>query len=148
MTYKVLSGQTGGAYALFGVTTPPGSGPLPHVQHREDEAFYVLEGDYEFLVEGRTLRIPTGSLLYVPKGNLHAHKKVGEGTGRMLVSQTPGGLHECFFEELGEPAADTSAPVPGEPPNVQRIVTIAAGYGIEISPLPAGWSGDGKETQG
>ncbi len=71
----------------------------------------------------------------------------------MLVSQTPGGLHERFFGELGEPAADTSAPVPGEPPNVQRIVrnrasSIAAEYGIEISPLSAGWSGDGKETQG
>jgi quercetin dioxygenase-like cupin family protein len=148
MTYKVLSDQTGGAYSLFEVTTPPGSGPPPHVQHREDEAFYVLEGDYEFLVEDRTLRVPAGSLLYVPRGNLHTHKNVGEGTGRMLVSQTPGGLHERFFEELGEPAADTSAPVPGEPPNVQRIVRIAAEYGIEISPLPAGWSGDGKETQG
>ena len=148
MTYKVLSDQTGGAYSLFEVTTPPGSGPPPHVQHREDEAFYVLEGDYEFLVEDRTLRVPAGSLLYVPRGNLHTHKNVGEGTSRMLVSQTPGGLHERFFEELGEPAAHTSAAVPGEPPNVQRIVRIAAEYGIEISPLPAGWSGDGKETQG
>ena len=45
--------------------------------------FYVLEGAYEFLVEGRTLRAGTGSLLYVPRDNLHAHRNVGEGLGRM-----------------------------------------------------------------
>ena len=148
VTRKVASEQTGGAYSLFEVVTQPQVGPPPHIQHREDECFYVLEGEYEFLVEGRTLRMPAGSLLYVPKGNLHAHKNVGEGTGRMLVSQTPGGLHERFFEELGEPAKDTLSPVSEEPPNVQRIGTFAAKYGIEISPLPEVRSGDGKETQG
>jgi mannose-6-phosphate isomerase-like protein (cupin superfamily) len=146
-TCKVASSQTGGAYSLFEVVSQPQGGPLLHIQHREDECFYVLEGEYEFLVEGRTLRIPTGSLLYVPKGNLHAHKNVGEGTGRMLVSQTPGGLHERFFEDLGIPAGDTSTPGPEEPPNVQRIATIAAKYGIEISPLAEKWSGGGKEVQ-
>jgi quercetin dioxygenase-like cupin family protein len=45
---KVPSRRTGGAYSLFEVATPPGSGP-PHVQHREAEAFYVLEGEFEFL---------------------------------------------------------------------------------------------------
>jgi quercetin dioxygenase-like cupin family protein len=148
VTRKVANEQTGGAYSLFEVVTQPQVGPPPHIQHREDECFYVLEGEYEFLVEGRTLRMPAGSLLYVPKGNLHAHKNVGEGTGRMLVSQTPGGLHERFFEELGEPVKDTLSPVSEEPPNVQRIGTIAAKYGIEISPLPEVRSGDGKETQG
>jgi len=31
------------------------------------------------------------SLVYVPKGTLHAHRAIGVGMGRMLVSQTPGG---------------------------------------------------------
>ena len=135
VTYKITSERTGGAYSLFEVASEPGGGPPPHVQHREDEAFWVLEGEYEFMVEGRILQMPAGSLLYVPKGNLHAHKNVGEGTSRMLVSQTPGGLHELFFEELGEPAKDTLSPVSEEPPNVQRIGTIAAKYGIEIASL-------------
>ena len=148
VTRKVASEQTGGSYSIFEAVSQPQGGPPPHIQHREDECFYVLEGEYEFLVEGRTLRMPAGSLLYVPKGNLHAHKNMGEGTGRMLVSQTPGGLHERFFEELGEPAKDTLSPVSEEPPNVQRIGRIAAKYGIEISPLPEVRSGDGKETQG
>jgi mannose-6-phosphate isomerase-like protein (cupin superfamily) len=113
VTYKVTAEQTGGAYSLFEVMSrPEEGGPPPHVQHREEEAFYVLEGEYEFLVEGRILRAGTGSLLYVPRGNLHAHRNVGEGVGRMLVNQTPGGLHERFFEEVGEPATDGSRPIP------------------------------------
>jgi mannose-6-phosphate isomerase-like protein (cupin superfamily) len=135
VTYKVTSDQTGGAYSLFEVASQPGAGPPPHVQHREDEAFYVLEGDYEFLVENRTLRMLAGSFLYVPKGTLHVYKNVGEETGRMLVSQTPGGLHECFFEEVGEAVSDRREPrVPVCPESLASTRGIAARYGIEIPP--------------
>jgi quercetin dioxygenase-like cupin family protein len=137
VTYKVTSNQTSGAYSLLEVASQPGTGAPPHVQHQEDEAFYVLEGEYEFLIEGRTLRMPAGSLLYVPKGNLHAHKNVGEGTGRMLVSQTPGGSHERFFEEVGEEVPDRRRlRAPERPESLARTREIAAGYGIEMPPPP------------
>src|SRR3712207_2859104 len=81
----------------------------------------------------RSLRMLTGSLLYVPKGNLHAHKNVGEGPARMLVSQTPGGLHERYFEALGEVAAGKfTLPVSEGLPDMASIAVIAARYGIEI----------------
>jgi quercetin dioxygenase-like cupin family protein len=138
VTYKITSCQTGGAYSLFEVVTEPGSGPPPHVQHREDEAFYVLKGEYEFLVEDRTITAGAGSLIYVPKGNLHAHINVGEGTAGMLVSQTPGGLHERFFEDVGEPATDESRrPGFAGPLDMRKIAAIAAEYGIEM-PAPRG----------
>jgi len=133
--YKVPSQRTGGAYTLFEVTTQPGAGPPPHVQHREDEAFYVFEGEYEFVVEGHTIRAGAGSLLYVSKGILHAHKNVGEGVGRMLVTQTPGGLYECFFEEVGQAVDGEAGPlVLEDQPDVGRIVKVAAEHGIEIPP--------------
>jgi quercetin dioxygenase-like cupin family protein len=134
-TCKTTSEETGGAYSLFEVTTQPGGRVLAHVQHREDESFYVLEGEYEFLVEGRTLRASAGSLIYVPRGNLHTHKNVSEVVGRMLVSQTPGGLYERFFEEVGKPVTGEAVPlVLEDQPNLERIVTIGAQYGIEIPP--------------
>ena len=136
VTYKVPSQKTGGAYALFEVATHPGVGPPPHVQHREDESFYVLQGEFEFVVEGRTISAGVGSLIYVPKGILHAHKNVGEGVGRMLVTQTPGGLYEHFFEEVGKPVdGEAGPPVFEEQHDVGRIVEVAAEYGIEI-PFP------------
>ena len=137
VTYKTTSEQTGGAYSLFEATTQPGGRVLSHVQHREDEAFYVLEGEYEFLVEGRTIRAGAGSLLYVPKGTMHAHKNVCEGVGRILVTQTPGGLYEHFFEQVGEEASDRTKPPPEVPPGIGRIVSIAVNYGIEIPPPPS-----------
>ena len=142
VTYKTTSEQTGGAYSLFEVTTQPEVGPPPHVQHREDEAFYVLEGEYEFLVEGRTIDADAGSLIYVPRGNLHAHKNVGKEPGRMLVSQTPGGTHERFFDEIGEEQRYASAPTVSEdPPGLESVTKIAAGYGIEMSPPVARTTG-------
>jgi len=133
VVYKTKSERTGGAYSLFEVVTQPGDGPPPHVQHREDESFYVLEGEYEFLFEGRTLGAGTGSLIYVARGTLHAHRNVGEGVGRMLVSQTPGGSHERFFEEIGEERRDVATtPVSKDSQETERIARIAAEYGIEM----------------
>ena len=117
--------------------TRPGTGPPPHVRHREDEAFYVLEGEYEFLVDGNTLRAGSGSLVYVPKGALHAHRNVGEVLGRMLTTHTPGDLYELFFENAGRPAdADDGGPPAFEerPEEEKWIVRAASEFGIEIPP--------------
>jgi quercetin dioxygenase-like cupin family protein len=145
VTCKVTSDQTGGAYSLFEVTTRPGTGPPPHVHHREDESFYVLEGEYEFLVDGRTFKVEAGSLLYVPRGALHAHKNVGKGVGRMLLTQTPGGLYERFFEEIGKPVdGDRVALVFEDQHAAERIVEVAATYGIEIPPSSPTIAGAGS----
>src|SRR5262245_43649329 len=41
-TFKVLSEQTGGAYALLEQEVPPGHGPPLHVHRHETEIFYIL----------------------------------------------------------------------------------------------------------
>ena len=139
LTYKVTADQTGGAYSLFEGTVPPQEGSPPHIHHREDESFYVVDGEFEFLKDGETVRAGAGSLVYVPKGTLHAFKNVGEEKGRLLLSQTPGGLHERFFEEIGEEATDMTMPPDAEgPPDDVRIVAVAARYGTEIAAGNAG----------
>ena len=150
VTYKITSERTGGAYSLFEVVSEPGGGPPPHVQHREDEAFYVLEGEYEFLDnDGHTMRVGTGSLVYVPKGNLHTYKNVGTSRGKMLVSLTPGGLHERFFEEIGqEEAQNKFKPTAHEGLlDAERIVAIAATYGIEMPPPSRSYNGQEEITE-
>jgi mannose-6-phosphate isomerase-like protein (cupin superfamily) len=139
VTYKTTGQQTGGAYSLFEVASRPGTGPPPHLQHREEEAFWVLEGEYEFLIEDRTLTTRPGALIYVPKGTLHTHKNLGEDVSRMLVTQTPGGLSEKFFEEKGLPGTGlssvSSAPTPEE---LRRMVELGRRYGIEYPSLTTG----------
>ncbi len=144
VAYKVTCDRTGGAYSLFEVASRPGTGPPPHVQHQEDEAFWVLEGEYEFTVDGRVVRAGAGSLLYVPRGGLHAHENVGEGVARMLVVQTPGGLHERFYQEVGAPTKEDPAPAIREgQPDAKAVSEIAVRYGIEIPPLESCARGQG-----
>jgi mannose-6-phosphate isomerase-like protein (cupin superfamily) len=71
----------------------------------------VLEGAYEFVVESRTIRAVVGSFLYVPKCTLHSHKNVGQRVGRMLVSQTLGGLYERFFEVVDQAVDGEAEPL-------------------------------------
>lgn len=149
---KVSSEQTGGAYSLFKVTAGPEGGSQPHIQHREDECFWVLEGRFEFVIEGSRVEASVGSLLYVPKGNLHAFKNVGQSTGRLLVSQTPGGLYESFVEEVGRPASEGTAVSTADMPlEAERLGAIGAKYGVEMV-LPFPWqaptqSDDGKKIR-
>jgi quercetin dioxygenase-like cupin family protein len=54
-TIKASGKDTGGAFTLIEVMVPPLSGPPPHVHRREDEAFYVLEGEFEVQIDNQRL---------------------------------------------------------------------------------------------
>src|SRR5262249_62020325 len=60
VTSVVVGADTGGAYAVQQQATQPGGGPALHRHSREDEGFFVLEGEYEFRVGEQTLRAPPG----------------------------------------------------------------------------------------
>src|ERR671912_2955679 len=71
MTFKVSSEDTGGMYALAdSVVVPEGEAPL-HVHHREDEGFWVLEGELTFDVGEETIKAGPGSFVFGPKGIPH-----------------------------------------------------------------------------
>jgi mannose-6-phosphate isomerase-like protein (cupin superfamily) len=140
-TRKVGGNQTSGAFSLFEVEVGAGGGEGAHIQHREDECFYVLEGRFEFVVEGVGIEAHTGSLVYVTKGELHAFENVGEEVGRLLILHTPGGSHERFIEEVGEPATfgtpeEGSVPPAQGAPEAGRLARFAVEYGIELVPSP------------
>lgn len=134
VTCKVTSERTGEAYSLFEVVSPPGGVPRPHIQHWEDECLYVIEGVFEFVEEDETFLAGPGSVVYVPKGNLHAHRNAGPAAGRLLVAQTPGGLYERFFDEVGESATAGAATKDGLDPS--GLAATAAKYGIEMAASP------------
>ena len=121
--------RTGGAYAVAEDRSSPGFGPPPHVHEREDESFYVIEGEYLFGGEDGEVRAGPGTFVHAPKGHLHWWRNVGDGPGRHLEIFTPAGL-EKFFEEVGEPANDPD----GEPapPNPQRLLEAAPRYGVRF----------------
>ena len=136
LTLKTRREDTDGACTVLEEVSPPGAaGPPPHVHHREDETFCVLEGELEFALGDRTFRAVAGSVVHAPKGVPHSFKNAGTGPCRMLVVVSPGGL-ESFFEEVGESAADGSSPPPFGREEIERMLAIAPRYGIEMLPPP------------
>ncbi len=132
--FKADGGRTNGAYSLAEITTAPGAGTPPHRQNDDDEAFYVLEGTYEFMHNGETVTAGPGEFLFVAKGEPHAFANPGTATARMLVINSPAGLHENFFREAGDPiGADQPMPAPSAP-DMPRLGAAAARYGIEFLP--------------
>lgn len=136
-TFKLVSADTGGAFTLIETVADPSFGPPPHIHHRQDETFYVLEGSVEFSLDGRTFTAGVGSVVYLPKGHLHTHRAVGNGKARVLALYTPAGL-ERFIEEAGTPVTDPKAtPAPPAMPVLEKIVAIARDHGIEVPPPAA-----------
>lgn len=89
--------STGGAFAMIeeinAIDAPP------HVHTREDELFYVLEGDHVFTVGDTDYEAGPGDFVFVPRGIRHAQRRVIPNTGRTLTMFTPAGM-EGFFRDL------------------------------------------------
>ena len=79
-----------GALTLWSSLDPQ---PDPNV-HYEAWSRFVATDHYEFFVDSSASKAEVGSLIYVQKGILHAHRNVGGKVGRMLAIHTPGGLFE------------------------------------------------------
>lgn len=130
---KAESVITQGWFSLFEVIDQPQNGPPIHVHHRDDEAYYILEGKYEiYRANEPPSKATTGSFIYFPKGVAHTYKNVGKDPGRMLVVNTRPGL-ERFVEEVGQPATDTSSPlIHAQAPDFGKMIEITQKYDIEI----------------
>ena len=136
-TFKAVSEETGGEYSLYETTAPPQLGAPPHIHHRETEAFYVLEGEFEFLKGERTVRAGVGEFVRVPRGVVHGFTNVGDEPARLLGIVTPGGMHEKMLAQIGEQAKTETLPPPPEGvPDVERIAQIVRKYGTEMLPPP------------
>lgn len=137
VTFRAVAEETGGEYSLYEQTVPPQMGPPPHIHHKESEAFYVMEGEFEFLKGDQMVRAGAGTFVHVPPGVLHAFRNTGTGPARFLAIVTPGGLHEKLLGELGEPAQGESLPpLPEGRPDLERVVRIAQKYATEVPAPP------------
>lgn len=126
--------QTGGAYCLAESVVPPGGGPPPHVHTREDEAFYVLEGEITFTVDGRTIVGTAGTFLQAPRGTPHAFKNNSAAPARMLVQCSPAGFEKFMAEFATELPSPDSPPVPPSHAEIEKLLRVAPNYGIEMLP--------------
>jgi len=71
---------------------PRRSGPGAHVHPDEDDAFYVLEGELVFIVEGDEIVAGPGTFLFVPPGVEHDFVNRMDEVARFLNIHAPAGF--------------------------------------------------------
>src|SRR5580698_4107269 len=130
-TIKASSETTAGRVAVIEHLGPEGAGSPLHVHRREDEWFYVIEGELRFWVGGDVIDAPAGSFVYGPRDVPHTFI-ISSPQARFLLVTEPAGF-ESFMRQLGQPAASLTIPPPSEPPaDISPLIAAAAEYGIEI----------------
>ena len=87
--------DTNGAFLLVEAMLAPGTEPPPHVHTREDEFFYVLEGEFDVYVGERAFNVKAGECVFMPTFRPHAFV-IRSPRLRLLALFTPAGLEEVF----------------------------------------------------
>jgi quercetin dioxygenase-like cupin family protein len=115
-----------GSIGAVEVAVPGGAVPPLHVHHREDEAFYVLEGDYSVFIGDDVIAASPGTWIWGPRDVPHGYQ-VHSDRGRHLSLMMPGGF-EAFFEEVAAIATPDADPRK----EMGRLTEIAARYDVEL----------------
>ena len=132
ITIKADTRQTNGSMTVMELRVAPGSGPATHIHLREDELWWVLEGDFRFRTADDWLRASTGGMAFGPRGMPHAFQNVGTTPGRLLIVTTPSGV-ERFFEQFAE--AGTL------PVDFEQLTAIGKANWLEFTGPPLSVSG-------
>src|SRR6476619_828794 len=124
--------DTHGTYATWEAIVPPGGGPPPHVHSREEEGFYILEGEITLQAGDQRIVATAGMFVNMPIGLPHSFKNESSQPAKMLIMVAPAGLEQMFFE-VGVPLAEGSTTaLPPTQEEIKKLLKIAPKYGIEI----------------
>jgi len=132
LTFLATSEDTQGKFALMELAARKGNVPPPHIHHREDETFYVIEGEMTFFVGDRTIKATPGTMVFAPRDVAHSFT-IDSDRVRILVQLTPAG-GEGYFKECSVPASAMTLPPPAETPysEIQKMMALAPKYGLEF----------------
>ena len=132
--YRFLAtgADTNGKYAMWEAIVPPGGGPPPHVHSREEEGFYILEGEITIHLGEERIVATAGMFANMPVGTPHSFKNETDRPAKMVISVAPAGLEQMFFE-VGIPVVQgATTAAPPTKAEIEKLVEIAPRYGIEI----------------
>ena len=117
---------------MWEAIVPPGGGPPPHIHSREEEGFYILEGEITFRIGEQRLVATAGMFANMPVGTPHSFRNESSKPAKMLISGAPAGLEGMFFD-VGVPLPEGSTTaLPPSKAEIEKLLAIASRYGIEI----------------
>jgi quercetin dioxygenase-like cupin family protein len=127
--------DTSGKYMLLEAIVPPDGGPPPHVHSREEEGFYILEGEMTFQVGDQRIVASAGTFANLPVGTQHSFKNESDRPARMLIFVAPAGLENMLFEvgvAVAPPGSGATTAPPPAMTEIEKLLEVAPRYGIEI----------------
>jgi quercetin dioxygenase-like cupin family protein len=130
LTVKTGRAETGGRFSQFETDDPRGTSTLLHVHRREDETFYVVEGEVTVQVGDQRFHLAAGDFAFAPRDVPHGYAVRSE-RARMLVTLCPGGLEELFVAS-GAPVTGAEAPGPDVAPPPEELARLMAERGVEV----------------
>lgn len=131
-TFKANGADNGGAYMMFEGEVPPAPGPPPHLHTREDEMFYVLEGELTVMLDGQVSKAPAGTTIILPRNIKHTFWNESSSLARALVVASPAPI-ENFFKEIGQRVlSDDEVPPAVTPEMVAHLYETAERYGMIV----------------
>jgi len=127
------SESTGGVYSLIHLTASPGFGTPYHLHHTEDESFYVLDGEFTFICDGKKTALGAGGYIFLPRGIPHGFRCSSEKNSRVLIHVMPGGKvgFVGMMLEMALPVRKGALPEP-TPPDLQRLKALCEQNKIDI----------------
>jgi len=133
MQFHAFPSDTMGKYCLVECLVPVGAGAPPNHHAGETEAFYILEGQIGFMVDGKEFVAGPGEYVAVPDGAVHAFQAVGDKPARVLIFDAPGEMHDAFFTGIGTPLPEgqTELPEPTEP-DIPEVIAKAQEVGMTV----------------
>ncbi|MBD0283049.1 MAG: quercetin 2,3-dioxygenase [Thermoleophilaceae bacterium] len=131
---KATAADTGGQMTIVEVTEHPRAEAPLHVHHRDDEGFWILEGEATFEVGDQTIEASAGDYVFGPRRIPHRFT-VGDQGCRMLFVLVPAGI-EDVIRATSEPARSRTLPPPpdAEPTSeeIARLKAIVSEHGYEL----------------
>ncbi len=76
--------------------------PVPHFHEACDEIVYGLEGTMTTTLDGQPHEVRPGDAVFVPRGKVHHHANLHEGTARAMIIIAPGTIGRRYFEDMAE----------------------------------------------
>jgi len=124
--------DTNSKYTLIEALVSPGGGPPPHVHSREEEGFYILEGEIAFTIDGKRVVATPGMFANMPVGTPYSFKNETNKPAKMLATVAPAGLEKMFMEIAVPLAEGATTALPPTKEDIEKLLAIAPKYGIEI----------------
>lgn len=122
---KTTADDTAGQLTIVEITAPPGLETPLHVHRRDDEGFWVLEGDLTFEVGDATIEAHAGDYVFGPRDIPHRFT-IGEQGCRMLFILVPAGIEDLIRATSETAPSRTIPPPPEKEPSLEEIEGLKA----------------------